>query len=393
MDPMQADMGADVPSSRGGAIMNSDERRQARYLRRQERRKRNRAKRLEGLDIDAVADLDNLRTAAHEAARGVRWKASTQRYMAHYLGNIVKAQDDILNGREICRGFYNFDLWERGKLRHISSVHFSERVIHKSLTQNVLIPAIAPSLIHANSANVKGKGTDFAIRLLKRQLAKHYRLYGTEGYILQIDFKDYFANIDHAPLIEMLNGYLDDPKVIDLATHLIEVQGDKGLGLGSEPNQIEAVSYPNRIDHHVLECCHVEAYGRYMDDSYAIHIDKDHLRSVLLAVERLCQQLGITINHKKTKITKLSRGFTFLKKRFFYAENGKIIVKPARSTVTRHRRKLRRLHKMYLAGEVNEFDVWLYVASVHGFYKHCNACHSWWNFKRLCNSLFGDLML
>ena len=94
--------------------------------------------------LETVADLNSLCKASKQAARDVMWKASTQRYMKDYLRNAVLSRRDLLEGRDICRGFIRFDLWERGKLRHISAVHFPERVVQKSLSQNALVPAIVP---------------------------------------------------------------------------------------------------------------------------------------------------------------------------------------------------------------------------------------------------------
>ena len=330
--------------------MNSEERRAARRERREARRAEKRAERLKDCTLENVADLNSLYKAAKRAGAGVSWKASTQRYQKDMLRNIAKARRDLLEGNDICRGFIYFDLFERGKLRHISSVHFSERVIHKSLSVNALVPAMTPSLIEGNTANIKGKGTDYAIKLMKKHLADHYRRHGAEGYILQIDFSDYFARIAHEPLKEQVCKAFDDWRLVELEHHLIDVQGDVGLGLGSEPNQICAISFPNPIDHLVTEMCGVEAYGRYMDDSYAISADKETLEITLAVVRDKCAELGIGINEKKTRIVKLSRGFTFLKKRFFYGENGRIVVKPCRESITRERRKLKKQHALYKQG-------------------------------------------
>ena len=333
-----------------GAIVNSDERREARRRRREAKRAANRAERIKDCTLENVASADNLYIAAKQAARGVGWKASVQRYQKNVLRNVVKTRAELLNGEDICRGFTHFDLWERGKLRHISSVKFSERVAHKSLTQNALIPAIRPTLVDSNSANIKGKGTSYAIATIKRQLAEHYRKHGREGYILQIDFEDYFASIHHDQAKRVVSEALDDWRLVALAHHLIDVQGEVGLGLGSEPNQILAVSIPSKIDHFVLEMLGIEAYGRYMDDSYCIHTDKEYLHIVQELIEWKCRQLGIKVNRKKTRIVKLSRGFTFLKKRFFYTETGRVVVKPCRDTITHERRKLKSHAKMYRAG-------------------------------------------
>ena len=119
-----------------GALLNSGERRAARRKRRDEKRACRRAERLESCTMERVADLNALHVAAKQAARGVSWKSSIQRYMKNELRNIVRTRHDLLEGNDMHRGFVHFSLYERGKLRHISSVHASERVPQKSLAQN-----------------------------------------------------------------------------------------------------------------------------------------------------------------------------------------------------------------------------------------------------------------
>lgn len=332
--------------------MNSEERRAARRKRREEKRAAKKAERTKDCTFEAMVDLNALYKAAKEAAKGVRWKASVQRYHIHLLRNVYEMKTDLEAGREICKGFIKFNIYERGKLRKISSVHFSERVPQKSMAKTALVPAIIPTLVYDASANVKGKGVHFAQQRIKRQLADYYRTHGREGYILQVDFKDYFASIPHDRAKELVRKHVPDPRLVELHDHFIDVQGSVGLGLGSEPNQICAISFPTAIDHFVLECGGVEAYGRYMDDLYAIHPSKDHLQLVLGCIEQLCYLLGIKINYRKTHIVKLSHGFVFLKKKITLTETGRIYMKPCRDSITRERRRLKKMAKLVEAGEM-----------------------------------------
>lgn len=370
--------------------MNSDERRAARRARREEKRVENRAKRIDGLDMERVADIGALYDAAMKAKRGVSWKASVQHYCLHALGNVYKARQDLLAGEDIRRGFHEFDLVERGKLRHISSVHFSERVIHKSLSENALVPAIMPTLTAGNSANMKGRGVDYAIARLKQQLARHYRRHGAEGYVLLVDFSDYFARIDHDAAKWLVRRALDDERLISLTESLIDACGDVGLGLGSEPNQILAVALPNPIDHWAEEMAGLEATGRYMDDSYYIDMSKDRLKLVLSCIEILCGDLGISINRKKTRIVKLSRGFRFLKKRFFYSETGKVVVRPSREAITRQRRKLKAFRRMLDRGEITREQINQSYQSWRGGMLRLDAHRTVLSMDALYRSLFGQ---
>lgn len=370
--------------------MNSDDRRAARRARREEKRARNRAERIDGLTLERIADMDALYDAAMKSRRGVSWKASVHGYCLHVLGNVYKARQDLLNGEDIRRGFHEFDLIERGKLRHISSVHFSERVVHKSLSQNALVPAIMPTLTAGNSANMKGRGVDYAIARLKNQLARHYRRHGTDGYVLLVDFSDYFARIDHDAAKRLVMKALDDERLVALTNSLIDACGDVGLGLGSEPNQILAVALPNPIDHWAEEMAGLEATGRYMDDSYYIDMSKDKLKLVLACIEILCDDLGITINKKKTRIVKLSRGFRFLKKRFYYGPTGKVVVRPSREAITRERRKLKAMLRMLDRGEITLRQINQSYQSWRGGMLRLDAHETVLSMDRLYKELFGN---
>ena len=370
--------------------MNSDDRRMARRARREAKRAENRLNRIKDATMESVADIDALYESAMKARGGVSWKGSVQRYCLHVLENVHKASNDLFGGEDIRQGFHEFDIIERGKPRHISSVRFSERVIHKSLSTNALIPAIMPTLTAGNSANMKGRGVDYAIARLKSQLARHYRRHGSEGYVLLVDFSNYFASIDHDAAKRLVRRSLDDERLVALTESLIDACGDVGLGLGSEPNQILAVALPNPIDHWAEEMAGLEATGRYMDDSYYIDMSKEKLRLVLACIEILSEDLGITINKKKTRIVKLSRGFRFLKKRFYYGPTGKVVVRPSREAITRQRSKLKAFRRMLDRGEITREQINQSYQSWRGGMLHLDAHDTVLSMDKLYKELFGN---
>lgn len=332
--------------------MNSDERRAARRARRDAKRASNRAKRCSVLTISKAAELDNLVESARDAAKGVCWKASVQRYMSHVLRNCLYAKHDLLGGVDIRRGFVRFRVIERGKPRDIAAPRFSERVIQKAVTRAAMAPAVWPTLTPGCAANIRGRGTDYALMRLKGQLAKHYHRHGVEGYVLLMDFSDYFGTIDHGAAMDLVKRTLTDPMAIEFMRLQIEANGDVGLGLGSEPSQVIAVALPSPLDRLGEGWPGIEASGRYMDDSYYIARDKETLRAFLAAASRLCASLGISINERKTHIVKLSRGFCFLKKRFRFSDNGRIVVTPIPSSISRARRRMRTHARMVADGRM-----------------------------------------
>lgn len=339
--------------------MNSDERRAARRARRERDRAERRAERIKGCTLENVASLDSLCDASDKAANGIRWKASVQRYHLDTMGHALKTHNMLMGGEDVHTGFVRFKINERGKIREIAAVKFPERVAQKSANQNAFMPAVRDTLIYDNSANIKGKGTKFAVDRLKKHLADHYRRHGRDGYILLGDFKGFFASVPHEGAKATVRKHLDDEALIAFICSQIDHEdGDRGLPLGSEINQTIAVAYPSRIDHFVMECGEVEAYARYMDDFYAIHTSKEHLQLVLACIESFAISLGLTLNANKTHIVKLSHGFTYLKRKFSYGENGKVVVRPLRAAITRQRRKMKRQARLVERGVMTYEQAW-----------------------------------
>lgn len=346
--------------------MNSDERRKTRRARRDAKRAANRAKRCAALTISNAARLDNIHEAARDAAKGVRWKASVQRYMIHSLRNSLYARRDLLSGNDIRKGFVRFHVIERGKDRAIAAPRFSERVIQKAVTRAVVAPAVWPTLTPGCAANMRGRGTDYALMRLKGQLAEHYRRHGADGYVLLMDFSDYFGTIDHGTALDLVRRTLTDPAAVEFMRLQIEANGRIGLGLGSEPNQALAVAIPSPLDHLGERWRGIEASGRYMDDSYFIALDKETLWRFLDAARALCSSLGITVNERKTRVVKLTRGFTFLKKRFRFTESGRIVVTPIPKSLARERRKLRTHARMVAEGSMTLEQAYVSYMSFRG---------------------------
>ena len=371
--------------------MNSIERREGRYQRRRAEREARRRERAELYNFERVAYLESLYQAMKDARRGVFWKASVQRYNMNFLRNILRTAKELQAGVDVRKGFIKFDIIERGKKRHIQSVHFSERVVQRSLCVNALKPQIMPGLICDNGASLENKGIHFALNRLKAHLVRHYRKYGAEGYVVLVDFKGYYPNIQHAHLHELYKKkFGEDQKLVDLTMLFVHAFGEQGLGLGSEKCQIAALYYSSANDHYAKEVLRCKFYGRYMDDSYFICESKERAHEVLAAMTARYEAIGITPHPHKTAIVKLSRGFSFLKTKFSLDPNtGRVILRPSRTSIARQRRKLKKFKKYHDAGEMDMDSIRNAYMSWRGYIKHTKAGLAIKNMDDLYKRLFG----
>lgn len=378
-------------------------------------------------EMKSIYDANALLDAFRQSKKGTAWKESVQRYEMNLLRNIRQTQKDIEGGTYEQMDFYEFPLNERGKTRHIKSMHISDRVVQRSVCDNVLVPELERYLIYDNGASMKGRGIHFARKRLTTHLHKYFRKNGSnEGYILLIDFTKFFDNICHEPLVREMRAKIGDGETMKFVEKLIDtfkidvsymtdeeyaeclntiynaleyaeidkskLTGEKfmkkSVGIGSQISQISGVFYPTRIDTYCKVVKGLKYYGRYMDDIYIIHRDKEYLRELLKEIEKMCDELGLFINPKKTQVIKLSHGFTFLKIKYILTDTGKVVERISRDGITRMRRKLKKLRKKLDAGEITFEDVRCSYASWRGDKQHYASYTTLKNMDKLFNELF-----
>ena len=309
--------------------MTSEERHEACYQRRVKKRQERRLALSKSCgDFEDVFSYENLYQSGHICCRGVSWKSSTQTYRFNLVTNTAATRRALLDGTYKSRGFIEFDLYDRGKMRHIRSIHISERVVQRTLCDKVINPTLKPSFIYDNGASTEHKGIDFALNRLSCHLQRHYRKYGREGYVLLFDFSNYFA---------------------------------------------------------IKEQLGIKGYARYMDDGYLIHTSKEYLKECLTRMKEVCDSLGIILNTKKTKIKKLSEGFKFLQIRFKLTETGKVLRKMSFESIKKIRRKLKKFKLWNIEGRVVKI-AGKFVRRVFPLSDICSAYESWRGHMKRGNS-------
>lgn len=365
-------------------------RREKRFIRRKEKRLIKRAAILSKCGtLEHTASLKSLYYAAKKAAKGVGWKYATQKYMANIFFNIIQAKRDLLAEKDIKGKPYVFVICDRGKIRVITSVSYSQRVDQAALSRTTLVPVITRTLITDNYACQKYKGTHFAIRRITKKLVKFSKKYGNNGYALSIDFKSYFDSIPHEKAKAIISKYFDDERIADLTMKFIKasISGENGLGLGSEVSQTVAVAYISSIDHHATEVLQ-SPYGRYNDDTVILSPDKRRLTEILNKLKALYKEFSLNLNTKKTCIKKLKHGFKFLKVRFSITDTGKVLKRPCRQCITRARRRLKRHKKLLDKGILDMKTIEQSYQSWRGSMKHKHARKTIYVMDRLYNDLF-----
>lgn len=340
--------------------------------------------------FDRLTDLNNLYNSFMNCKKGVDWKESVQRYESNLLPNINTLRKALLDGTYRQKAFFEFDINERGKKRHIKSMHISDRVLQRALCDYVLNPVLFKTLIYDNGASVKGKGIEFSRKRLKVHLQRYYRKHGNKGWVLKIDFSKYFDSIPHDILKQKIREKIKDEKVIKLTEYLIDTfEGDCGVGIGSQLSQTAGIFYPTELDNFCKIVKGCKYYGRYMDDTYIIHEDKKFLQELYKEYQVISQNLGIKINSQKTQIMKLEKGFIFLQMRYLLTKTGKVVIIPVNKAVVRQRRKLKKLFILLHKHRITKEQIEEQYKSWRGNIMKYDAYKSVRNLDALYNILFG----
>ena len=328
------------------------------------------------------------------------WKTKTQSFGLNLLREVRSLQKDLRNGTYKQEKGTTFNLCEQGHLRCIKALTVRDTVAQHALCNEALIPAVRKHLIHDNGASLKGKGISFTRKRFEQHLRWHYQRYGTEGYVLKIDFRKYFDNIRHDVLLDMLlpliktYPYVEDNLLRILEGNRVDISFTdnpdydkevfssleyekidkslltgkrlmgKSMGIGSPVSQIAGIFLPTPIDTWCKTVRGIHCYDAYMDDRIIIHRDKEFLHTLLEEIKAVAKTIGVYVHEKKTQIIKLSHGFTFLKTKYHLTPTGKIIRSIPRDVVVRQRRKLKKLILFVQEGSltrqafVNQYKSW-----------------------------------
>lgn len=329
--------------------------------------------------IEELTELNFMCQCAWECTKQSWWKEQTQRYLANLLLNTVHLRDELLSGTYQVRPTRDFYLNERGHLRFIEAPETRDRAVQKPLMKQILLPRLRPHLIYDNYASTESRGTTFARKRFEIQLHRYIQQYGTDGYILLMDYSKFFENVAHEVLKQQLAPHLqqDEQAVKDLIYYMIDTAShtERGLNLGSECPQIFAVFYPTPIDIYIKVVKAVKFYGRYMDDSFIIARTKQELVQLLAEINERLSLLGLDMNNKKTQIVRLRHGFTFLQIKYNITPTGHIVKRMSHNKVARERRRLKAFKRLYDQGIMSESDVWQCYQSWRGSQvKEHNAC-------------------
>ena len=347
-----------------------------------------------------VYNIDYLREVYKEVRRGCNNIKGLYYYDLFESTNLFYIAT-LLRNKSYRFSNYHIFIVREPKYRLIMSECIPDKVVNHAISRYILLPSLEHKLIDTNVATRTNKGSGYAYDMLLKYLRK-LNFSNQQVYVLKIDIKKYFYNIDHIVLKEKLKRDIKDKDALDLIFASLDTSNEeyvnneilrvknneikrlyklslskkerelkireinklpiykknKGLGIGNMTSQILAIYYLNDVDHFIKEELKCKYYIRYMDDLIILDTDRDKLKGYLPIIKKKINKLNLEINDK-SRIIDMKRGFSFLGYTYFLKNN--LIIKVNNETMRRIKKHLKVVKRK------NKDKYLLSLASYKGF--------------------------
>ena len=236
---------------------------------------------------------------AHNRARVNKTnKEEILRFEIDLESNIWNIVNSLRNGNYRLGEYRKFKIYEP-KERIIKCLPYKDRVVQQWYIYEFIKPYIMPRLIDSTCACIDNRGTHYAVRLVKKYLHMAKLEYGNY-YILKLDIKKYFDNIDKDILFDIMKKYISDKLLLDLTKIFIYDSNDnKSIPIGNYTSQYFANIYLDILDKYIKYELGIKYYCRYMDDMIIIVRNKDECINIYNKINvYLKNRLKLELNSK-----------------------------------------------------------------------------------------------
>lgn len=358
--------------------------------------------------------MDTLREA-FRAINGKKALGVDQVSKSEYGKNLEANLSDLL--KRVANGSYR-PLPKRevlipksnGKMRPIAIASFEDKLVDWCAGA-ILSQIYEPLFIRNSFGYRKGKSQHDAVEAAYYSLEK-----GVRANVVEIDFTNFFNTIPHKKLMRILEKRIADKRFLGLIYRLLTgeilksngdtVPGDIGTPQGGIASPILANIYLNEVvDQWFLQtyASYNNIIVRYADDAVFFFKEENEAKEFMQALELRSAAYGITINTKKSRLSKLGKrsreSFSFLGFTFYRGRQGSrniLKIKTQKERLhkaitefydwiksSRNRMKLSALWslaKAKIMGHANYYGYWMNGTKINHFYSEAwRALFKWLN--------------
>ncbi|MGH7156544.1 MAG: reverse transcriptase domain-containing protein [Candidatus Saccharimonadales bacterium] len=265
---------------------------------------------------EQIISAENIFLAWDEFRLGKNGRADVMKFEWRLEENIFNLQRQ-LSDKTYRHGSYHAFYITDPKQRLIHKATVRDRILHHSIFKT-LNPIFEPTFITDSFSCRVDKGTHRGVKTLAKMLRQSSNNNTRTCWALKCDIYKFFASVDHAVLLTILQRKIKDERTIDLLVDIIDSfaangQPCKGLLIGNLTSQLFANIYMNELDQFIKHDLKVKYYLRYTDDFIIVSSDKHYLGNLLPKIEDfLSSSLKLRTHPRKITIRKYISGIDFL---------------------------------------------------------------------------------
>ena len=288
---------------------------------------------------------DALFQAYFDARRNKRNTINALSFELDLETNLHKLYEDIIYATYEISPSICF-IVEKPVKREVFAANFRDRVVHHYVI-NQLMDVFENQFIYDTYSCRVGKGNLFGVQRLMKFIRSCTRNYRRDAFVLKLDISGFFMNINKQLLCDKISalvqkkyagwdkeillslirqivmndptegcivkGRLSDWKGLPSNKSLFCTPKGCGLPIGNLTSQVFANYYLSDFDRFMKEKLKLNYYGRYVDDFFVVHQDKDFLRSIVPIIKgNLKDTIGATLHPKKIYLQTCYKGVSFL---------------------------------------------------------------------------------
>lgn len=236
------------------------------------------------VDYSKIYDIDNIRRAIKEAAKGKTRKAFVRKVLANIEYYAKEIQKLLINKSYVPSPYIEKIIYE-GSNRKERVIHkpkfYPDQIIHHCL-MNIIEPYLAKRMYYYSCASVKGKGIHFGVKYVKKIYNKNSNW--KIKYCLKADIKKFYPSIDKEILKAKFRRVFKDTNILWLIDTIIDSH-DKGIPIGNYTSQWFSNFYLTDLDMFILHSLKPRYYIRYADDIVLLDSNKRKLHQSLKAIK------------------------------------------------------------------------------------------------------------
>lgn len=289
-----------------------------------------------------MVTTEGMLEAYYDCRRRKRRTASAIVYEMGYESNLIALRDRI-NTRTYQPGKSICFVVTRPRYREVFAASFEDRIVHHYIA--LRLEPLFELVFSPRTFNCrKGKGQLYGVKMLEADIKEASNNYTTDCYIMKLDLQGFFMSIGKSMLARMIDDFIvqyyhgsdiDDLRYLcqvvvlhcpekncerhsprEMWEHLpanksLFTNGEgKGVAIGNLFAQLFANFLLNTLDWYIEELG-IKYHGRYVDDFYCIHKDKQVLLSAVPKIRAKLSELGLSLNPKKFYFQHYTKGVEF----------------------------------------------------------------------------------